>query len=278
MDGNMSNKKVILIIIGLAILIISLVGVTFAFFNYTRTGTMNNLGTGHISFNSEQNGVINITNVFPMTELEANGSNLDSITIDISGKTTYLDGEEFVVSFKDVNNIVNGKVVPITYTATYEAKNNQSIGDSSTNYWEERAVKNDIIYKLNANGRVDEDKQVLVGYIKNDTTGINGTLTIKAYIDANKMAISDTYPSGKAYEVNPNLTSEELNTCITYLNNGGFDMYISNGESMETYCNGTGTANSYTFQEILNMNFYSTGVLNYLENHNIIKYVKRKEG
>ena len=34
------NKKLYLMIIGVAVLVIGLVGATYAFFNYTRTGTV----------------------------------------------------------------------------------------------------------------------------------------------------------------------------------------------------------------------------------------------
>jgi hypothetical protein len=48
------------------------------------------------------------------------------------------------------------------------------------------------MYKLNTTGWVIEGKQDLVGYIVG-STGISGTLTISAYIDADRIAISDTY-------------------------------------------------------------------------------------
>lgn len=41
-----NNKKVMYSIIGIAILLISLVGVTYSFFNYTRTGTSKNSNFG----------------------------------------------------------------------------------------------------------------------------------------------------------------------------------------------------------------------------------------
>ena len=189
----MKNRKILLSTVGIALLVISLVGVTFAFFNYTRTGNLNNLGTGRIAFNSTQNGALNMTNVFPMTSTVATNANLDTVTVNISGDTTYADGEEFQITIVDVTNTVNNKQVPMNYIATYEATTGNSIGTSSDTYFESREEKNANIYKLNATGDIYEDKQVLVGYIESGATGINGTLTIKAYIDASRMAISDTY-------------------------------------------------------------------------------------
>ena len=187
-----NNKKQMLMIIGIFALILTLTTVTYGFFNYTRTGAINNLGTGRIYFNSTQNGSLNMTNIFPMTSSEVSGATLDTVTVGIVGDTTYADGEEFEISLVDVNNTVNGKKIPINFIATYTAASGGTIGNSSETYWEARNSKNASIYTLNAMGDVKEGKQVLVGYIKNGATGISGTLTIKAYIDADRIAITDT--------------------------------------------------------------------------------------
>lgn len=178
------NYAMILSVFGMALL---LIGVTYSFFNYTSTGGVNNLGTGNISFNAQYGTAINLTNVFPMTSSEVGEANLPSTTVTISGSTNYSDGEEFLVSIVDVNNTVNGKKIPINYIATYEATTGNTIGTSTENYFE--ATKNSNIYKLNSTGSIVENKQVLVGFIK---TGISGTLTIKAYVDADRIAITDT--------------------------------------------------------------------------------------
>jgi len=187
-----NNKKQMLMIIGIFALILTLTTVTYGFFNYTKTGAINNLGTGRIYFNSTQGNTLNITNVFPMTSSEAGSANLDSVTVGIMGDTTYADGEEFEISLVDVNNTVNGKKIPINFIATYTAATGGIIGSSSETYWEARNSKNASIYTLNTSGEVKEGKQVLVGYIDNGATGISGTLSIKAYIDADRIAITDT--------------------------------------------------------------------------------------
>ena len=61
-----SSRKIILSIIGIAILVIGLVGVTYAFFNYTRTGSANTIRVGRVSFVTNQSQTINLTNVFPI--------------------------------------------------------------------------------------------------------------------------------------------------------------------------------------------------------------------
>ena len=198
-----SSKKILLSTIAIALVIVLLGGVTFAFFNYTRTGSSNVIKTGRIYFNSEQNGTLNMTNIFPLTSTQASNANLDSVTVGIVGDTTYADGEEFEITLVDVTNTINGKQIPLNYIATYVPTTGNSIGASSDTYWESRNSKNADIYTLTTTGEVEEGKQVLVGFIKNSDTGINGTLTIKAYIDADRIAISDTY-NPNAVEPIPN--------------------------------------------------------------------------
>ena len=189
---EIKNKKAMYSIIGIALLLISLVGVTYAFFNYTRTGAANNFSTGRIYFNSTQDGRLQLTNIFPVKASEVDASTLDSVTVNVLGDTTYTDGEEFQVTLVDVENTVNGKKIPINYIATYTANTDAVIGTSSSDYWNARNNKDASIYTLESTGSVEEGKQVLVGYIDNGATGINGTLTIKAYIDKDRIAITDT--------------------------------------------------------------------------------------
>ena len=169
------------------------VGVTYSFFNYTKTGGENTLGTGRIYFNTTEGTALNMTNMFPMTSQEAAEANLDTVTVGITGDTTYPDGEEFEISLVDVTNTVNNKEVPINFIATYTVAPGGNIGTSSDTYYTARNSKDATIYKLTSTGQVEEGKRVLVGYIDNGATGISGTLSIKAYIDADRMAITDTY-------------------------------------------------------------------------------------
>ena len=154
----MDNKHVKLSIIGFAILLIGLVSVSYAFFNYTRTGAINNLGTGRIYFNTTQSDTLSLTNIFPMTAAEAANANLDAVSIGIMGDTTYIDGEEYEITIVDVNNTINGKEIPINYIATYTAATGGTIGTSSNDYFNARNSKDANIYTLNATGEVKEGK------------------------------------------------------------------------------------------------------------------------
>ena len=111
---NVRNKK-LLSIIGVFLVIMMVVGVTYAFFNYTRTGLANNIGTGRIYFNSTQNGKLELSNIFPVKSSEVDANSLDSVSVSIFGDTTYPDGEEYLISLVNVNNTINGKKIPLNY-------------------------------------------------------------------------------------------------------------------------------------------------------------------
>ncbi len=182
-----NNKQIMYSIIGIAILIISVVGLSFAFFNYTRTGAANTLKTGNISFNSTQDNTISLTNVFPTSSNSLNSTISDTVTINITGDTTYSEGIEYKVTLDQVNNTINNKEVPISIRATAT-----NLGTEDSSYYTNRTNKTKI-YMLNSEGEAYNGKYIAVGYIPAGTTGVDGSIDITAFIDTNKVAISDTY-------------------------------------------------------------------------------------
>ena len=238
--NEVKNKKIMYSIIGIAVLLISVVGVTYAFFNYTRTGAANNFSTGRIYFNSTQNGRLQLTNIFPVKASEVDASTLDSVSVNVLGDTTYTDGEEFQVTLVDVTNTINGKTIPINYIATYTANTDAVIGTSSSDYWNARNNKDASIYTLESTGSVEEGKQVLVGYIDNGETGINGTLTIKAYIDAEKIAITDTPDENSEWQQGRTVFStEEWNSFQTSITPISFKIKAESNEGIWVTKEGT---------------------------------------
>jgi len=72
MEERNNSKQVLLSIIGIAVLVIAVVGVSFAFFSYSRTGTSNNvITTGQIFMSFEETSQISLSNQFPMLDSEA---------------------------------------------------------------------------------------------------------------------------------------------------------------------------------------------------------------
>ena len=103
MNGN-SSKQVLLSVLGIAILVVAVVGVSFAFFSYTKAGNTNNVvATGEIYTYFNEGSAINLTQAFPQKTAPAaiTGSNAAS-TQDVG----YL---KFTVTGK------NESTTPVTY-------------------------------------------------------------------------------------------------------------------------------------------------------------------
>ena len=189
-----SSKKILLSTIGIAILIVLVSGVTFAFFNYTRTGASNVIKVGRISFVSKDEQTITLNNLFPIDPTNSTDMNdptkVGTYSIDIKGDTDYVDGIEYLVS------VVDSNITTLPINVDISVSN--GLGTENANYFTTRESKNANIYKKLVNNQIVGDGMLLVGYIKPNTTsgtaeGIDGTITIKAYLDENKILISDTY-------------------------------------------------------------------------------------
>ena len=83
MNGN-SSKQILLSIIGIAVLVVAVVGVSFAFFTYSRTGTSNNvITTGSINFSFEEENALTLVNQFPQTDTDGKGN--DTLDFNVFG-------------------------------------------------------------------------------------------------------------------------------------------------------------------------------------------------
>lgn len=105
---NNSSKSLVLSLVGVAILVVAVLGVSFAFFSYTRTGSSNNLiTTGSLSFVFQDGNTINLTNHFPISTSEGLG----------------LEGTDKVCTFTVTGNTSGS---PITYTVSAVEGDTQS--------------------------------------------------------------------------------------------------------------------------------------------------------
>ncbi len=195
--NNYKYKKYFSVIIVLGFILI-LTGVSYSFFNYTKTGSYNNFSVGRINFISRQTETFNLTNMFPIDPEEPgimdDEDKVGTMVLEIEGDTDYVNGLEYLVSVVDANIYTsNGKLVPVSIDITVD-----DLGNSNDNYFTARESKNASIYKKLVGDTLVGDQMLLVGYIKPNTTqgtieGIDGSITIKAYFDENKIGISDTY-------------------------------------------------------------------------------------
>ena len=104
MSNSNSSKQILLSVIGVAILVVAVVGVSFAFYSYNRVGNKNTLKTGTITFNTT-NTTIDMSNVFPVSKSDilTDSVNVGTGFVDISGSTSYNKGIDFTVTVEDIS-------------------------------------------------------------------------------------------------------------------------------------------------------------------------------
>ena len=229
------NKKIMYSIIGIALLLILVVGVTYSFFNYTRTGDENTITVGRMVFRTSETSTISLTNLFPIDPTETGIMNDDTkvgtVTITIEGDTDYNNGLEYLVSIINANVYTNqGNLVPVSLDVTIN-----NLGTESSTYFTARNNKNATIYKRLSEDSVGGNQDFLVGYIKPNTTsgtaeGINGSITIKAYLDKNKIVVSDTFDSTESDNMG---TTNEWANGKTVLTTSEWNALESNGISFQ---------------------------------------------
>ncbi len=182
-----------ILVIASFILVLVLGTFSYAFFNYTRTGGVNNVRVGRINFSSTQNNTINLSDVFPTDSSHLDNTNSSTVTIGITGDTNYEDGIEYRVKTVNVSGS-NGTDLPISVNISYSANGTgKTIGEEDEYYFTNRGG-NTSIYQVLTTDTISENGDLVVGYIAPGETGIDGNITIMAYLDASNIAITDTLP------------------------------------------------------------------------------------
>ncbi len=213
------SKKQMFLVIIIFTLVMMLGTISYAFFNYTRTGSENTVRVGRLSFATNQTRTINLTDTFPIdsSSIETDTDNVGEVLITISGDTDYVNGIEYLVSTEDVHIYTSeGKIVPVSLDVTVNG-----LGTESSTYFTSRNSKDTTIYKKLGGNAVVGEQQILVGYIKPNATsgtaeGVNGSISIKAYFDNDKIAITDTIDESESWvDGRTYITSSEWNSLST---------------------------------------------------------------
>ena len=187
-----SKKQIILVAI-MSLLIIFLTISTYSYFQYRRSGASNNIRVGHVSFLHTESNTISLSNAYPIDVsggIPSNSPNVGSFTINITGDTDYEEGIEYLISIDNSSLMTsNGKRVPVSLNLTMN-----NMGTSSDSYFTARENTNISIYKKLIGDTISGDEDILVGFIVQNSTqgtvsGINGSINIKAYLDASKIEI-----------------------------------------------------------------------------------------
>ena len=182
MNNSNSSKQVLLSVIGVAILVVAVVGVSFAFFNYTRTGTPNTIKTGTIMFDSTQS-TITVNNVFPIpaSAVATDTTNVKTAEVTITGNTNYTYGIDFQVTAENVNVTVgsgaNAFNIPLHVVVSQTGLNSVS-GLTLGSFDKTNQIASGSVL---ASGKIPA------------STNIDGKLLVKVYLDSSEIAISDTY-------------------------------------------------------------------------------------
>ena len=214
------SRKQMFIVVGVFCLILMLGTVTYAFFNYTRTGTANTIKTGRIAFNAEQGDRVTLDGLFPITttgEVTSSTPGVGSLSIHVTGDTTYNEGIEYLVKAVNVTGS-NGTELPISIKISYEANNNKTIGTLDENYYTNRGG-NSSVYKVLSTSTIEDNGDLVVGYIAPGQTRIDGNIVIMAWLDAANIAITDTYYENADATPAPTAPNDEYGTTEEWVDN-----------------------------------------------------------
>ena len=293
----MKDKKVLILVVVITVILLFTVGVTYAFLNYSQTGTSNSqLIVGDIYMHFQETNQLTIINAMPQSTYDTN--NYFEFTID--GKNTYTKEDiwyEIVLSYGDSHatrterirdDLLKFRLVEVVDGVEQELFNNKSYNDlTNRRVWVDTIPKNTLnevvhTYRLymwisdsvrigNASD-IDYDIETwnneVYASIKVNVTGDFNEKVVETEASCFETEIY-TY-----YEHNSNITEEEVNLCVNYLtsNWGPEEDNTEEGETYESFCQGTGTPYGATFQEMLDAprTPFNDEDLIYFEENNII--------
>ncbi len=132
MNNGNSSKQVLLSVLGIAILVIAVVGVSFAFFTYSKTGDNQLLTTGTIFFQFTDGDSINLKNQFPTPDETGAGWVAADHSSDQDG---FVAVEGSVMTFNVVGHDSSGKGIDYKITAV--------LGDAPTGEDSRELLKDD---------------------------------------------------------------------------------------------------------------------------------------
>ena len=280
------NKKRIIIVISIIITILVLsLGMTYALIKINKVSTDSKLILGDIYMHYTNNtDTINITNLLPSETYTD-----DYFEFTISGKNTYEkkninydivlnQGDIIADKVKLADNFLSFKLVEVIDDEeniifdnnTYLEINNTTIHTDIISSIHGEVLRTYRLYvRINQSVRIGNVNQ---DYTMEEWENIYASIKVDVTGDFIEKKVTDSCFSitNKTYQHNTNMTEEELNKCVTYLSNTEGAGALNDGETWESYCNGTGTYRGNSFQEDLDDGYYSNETLAYLEENNIV--------
>ena len=289
----MNKKKKVMIVIIVLVAIILIGGGSYAWFNYYQESNLSNrLIAGDMRLKMQEGqDTITLTNVFPETKEEARARNNNTLTFTLSGANTSNKPIIYRILLNRGSE-KNGKTRFLDNELKFDLV---EINGSTENYLVDNAsyseLSNTIIYVGKVLGNTDNishtyrlrvwiDENVVISeteigrhvYTPNEYKNLYATVKLTVKGDMNEEEIStpiSCFSLGYRGELalNNELSQEEFSSkCISSLNNytiGGISLssMLQEGESIESFCNGTGTINGMN-QETIFMMISSVGITN----------------
>ena len=177
-----SKKALILSIIGILVLIIAVVGVSFAMFTFSGTGTKENVirtGTVTMDFVDSSNN-IELTNAYPTSDAKAIENIKNRTTFGVKGD--WSSSPMTVVYDLGLTNIVPGTTLTNDYikVALLDGNNNVLVGEKDSNGKLKAGVKISTLINAKGSNNLISEYSLTSGTIT--APGIIDSYTIIAYV------------------------------------------------------------------------------------------------
>ena len=235
-----------------------------------------------------QENIIIINSIIPYFEFTVDGKNTTPDK-DIWYEVVLFKGDNLEDKTRIKDNLLRFRLTETKDNKETIVVNNKSYSDlTSKRIWVDTINKNtinEVVHTYKLYMWISND--TVIGNVNQDYTmeewksifasikvGVSGDFNEKELAYEDKYNVTDescfTTEETKIYNLNSNMTDEELNKCTTYITNLNWSW--NDGETSEAFCKGTGTNQGNTFQKILDFDeIYASSVdYDYLVNNNII--------
>jgi len=297
----MKSKRIIIAII-VAVLLISIVGVTFAAYTYTRQGTSNSKQiVGDIYMHYNESTELSLSNAMPREDYIPN----QYFQFTIDGKNTNTKNDiyyDIILSHGDVpngkteENRIQDKFLKFRLVEVINNEETEIFNDKSYSVLTEKRIHVETIPK-NTNSEVTHTYRLYM-WISNyvvigntDTSGIDYDMTtwsnlfasikVKAtgdFTEKSTATDANCFEKKLSYVLNNNMSNNELQSCVEYVPNSTWSLENNinwdSEEMLKNFCNGLKEINVSYFQDILEVNMFAEEDINYFKTHNIINSEK----
>jgi len=210
------------------------------------------------SYNNNQGGSNNpVISSYSLDKNKNKKYSINSIKNDLKRIALYIDYTSFTSSdlnFFEENNIISNSVNKQQVAREFCEGTGKISGNNFEGWIEDAYFQTEDLNNLT-----------------NENIILPNTYNAITYYDSScgsDIVIPSNYP-GTNYTLNTNMTNEELQACVDYLNND-LRWGWNTGETADAFCRGTGTNYGTTFQEFLDDNVFIPSELEYFQEHNII--------